>query len=324
MGLKVQYLVSVLLSSAQLLLTFPLTEKNHLSIRRGKECKMCPAGEFQKSCEQCAPCPAKSYTTDWNREESCHRCYGDCRPEFNQKVIEDCSSTSNLKCTCQDGFRCTAVVAYTGNCKNCVATTTVTAAAATTADEDEQTPSSSSSGSRSNSARLCSFPECETKPGNSSHANKGPQLVAVVFPMVVVVTVALTVWLCSCRRGEETCLKRAVVKLCNKGVPNVTAKEKEPNQHFLTDPCGAVHVHNAGTVIFSWLSQFTGQVGPVTETKMATKDEEEEAEDGDQAPPPSFSPSVPLSEEEMSGEAVLFPSQEEGKDWHVSKEEAEA
>ncbi|XP_061632564.1 tumor necrosis factor receptor superfamily member 26 isoform X2 [Phyllopteryx taeniolatus] len=216
MGLKVQYLVSVLLSSAQLLLTFPLTEKNHLSIRRGKECKMCPAGEFQKSCEQCAPCPAKSYTTDWNREESCHRCYGDCRPEFNQKVIEDCSSTSNLKCTCQDGFRCTAVVAYTGNCKNCVATTTVTAAAATTADEDEQTPSSSSSGSRSNSARLCSFPECETKPGNSSHANKGPQLVAVVFPMVVVVTVALTVWLCSCRRGEETCLKRAVVKLCNK------------------------------------------------------------------------------------------------------------
>ncbi|XP_061530409.1 tumor necrosis factor receptor superfamily member 3 [Phycodurus eques] len=306
---------------------------------------MCPPGEFQKSCEQCAPCPAKSYTTDWNREESCLRCYGDCRPEFNQEVIEDCSSTSNLKCTCQDGFRCTAVVAYTGNCKNCVATTTVTAAAAAaaTTDEDEQTPSSSSSGSRSNSARLCSFPECEAEPGNSSHANKGPQLVAVVFPMVVVVTVALTVWLCICRRGEETCLKRgqilynmsiSLAPSCGillprnhvevEGVPNVTAKEKEPNQHFLTDPCGAVHVHNAGTVIFSWLSQFTGQVGPVTETKMATKDEEKEAEDGDQAPPPSFSPSVPLSEEEMSGEAVLFPSQEEGKDWHVSKEEAES
>ncbi|XP_061675771.1 uncharacterized protein si:dkey-260g12.1 isoform X4 [Syngnathoides biaculeatus] len=227
MGPKVQYFVSVLLSSAQLLLTSPLTQRNHLRIQGGKECKMCPPGQFQKSCDQCAPCPPGSYTADWNHEDSCHRCYGDCRPEFNHKVIENCSSTSNLKCACRDGFRCTSVVAYTDNCKNCVTTTTVTAfAAATTSTtttattEDEQTRSSPSSGSRSNSAKLCSFPECDAQPGNNLNAvkepNPGPHPLAVVFPMVVVVTLALSIWLCICRREEETCLKRAAVKFCNK------------------------------------------------------------------------------------------------------------
>ncbi|XP_061675777.1 tumor necrosis factor receptor superfamily member 5 isoform X10 [Syngnathoides biaculeatus] len=335
------------------------TQRNHLRIQGGKECKMCPPGQFQKSCDQCAPCPPGSYTADWNHEDSCHRCYGDCRPEFNHKVIENCSSTSNLKCACRDGFRCTSVVAYTDNCKNCVTTTTVTAfAAATTSTtttattEDEQTRSSPSSGSRSNSAKLCSFPECDAQPGNNLNAvkepNPGPHPLAVVFPMVVVVTLALSIWLCICRREEETCLKRAAVKFCNKGtmlnwieelqvtlcfwhlyefplqgVPNVAAKGKEPNQHVPVGPCGAVHVHNAGTVIFSWLSQFTGQVGPVTEIKVATKDEDE-AEDADLAAPPPRGSKVPLSEEEMSHGGVLLPSQEEGKDWHASKEEAEA
>ncbi|XP_051922228.1 tumor necrosis factor receptor superfamily member 14-like [Hippocampus zosterae] len=176
MGLKVKCLAVALLAPAQLLLTLPLTERNHLSAQRGKECKMCPAGRYRKSREECAPCPAGSYTTDWNCEDSCHRCYGDCRPEFNQRVLANCSSTSNLKCACQDGFRCTAVVAFTDNCKNCVATATATstATAKTTAapDEDEQTPSSSS-GDSSHSAGLCSFPECDVEPRNSSHTDKG-------------------------------------------------------------------------------------------------------------------------------------------------------
>lgn len=38
------------------------------------------SGEYQKSCTECEPCPAGSYTTERNREDSCHRCYGDCRP----------------------------------------------------------------------------------------------------------------------------------------------------------------------------------------------------------------------------------------------------
>lgn len=37
------------------------------------------SGEYQKSCTECEPCPAGSYTTGWNREDRCDRCSGDCR-----------------------------------------------------------------------------------------------------------------------------------------------------------------------------------------------------------------------------------------------------
>ena len=37
-------------------------------------------GGYQKSCTECQPCPAGTFTTDWNCEDSCHRCFGDCRP----------------------------------------------------------------------------------------------------------------------------------------------------------------------------------------------------------------------------------------------------
>ncbi|XP_077454666.1 uncharacterized protein LOC144073033 isoform X2 [Stigmatopora argus] len=271
MAFKVQYGVSVLLSCAHLILTFPM---------RGKECKMCPAGEFQKSCEQCAPCPAGRYTEQRNREDSCHRCYGDCRPEFHQVVSKNCSSTSNLKCTCRDGFRCAAVVAHSDNCKKCVATattppaTTMTKKTTMTVTDDEQTSASAESNFYPPS---CSFPDCDKQPGNSSHAKNDKSTrsrpVAILLPLVAVATATLAVALCICRHGEETCLKQAAVKLKNKGGSNAGAKVKSTDLSSL-EPCGAVHVHNAGTVVFSWLGHFTGQ--------------------------------------------------EEGKDWHLSKEEAEA
>ena len=89
---------------------------------------------------------------------------------------------------------------------------------------------------------------------------------------------------------------------------------------------GPVHVHNPGTVIFSLLSQFTGHVGPTIEGgKMAegVGSEEEEVERDCHVCHPTSSPSVHLSEEERSGEmdVMFFPSQEQGKDCHVSKEE---
>nr|XP_057909625.1 uncharacterized protein si:dkey-260g12.1 [Doryrhamphus excisus] len=330
MGLKVQYLVGVLLSSAQLLLTLPLNEKD--SYIQQKVCKMCPPGEFQKTCEQCEPCPAWSYTTVWNHKDSCHRCYGDCRPEFNQKVIANCTSRSNLKCACQAGFHCIDVVPYTENCRNCVKRRDVTILATTTvavtSDEDKQTPSPSSSGDGSISARLF-FPEYDAQHGYNTHVDRAERntihLAAIMCPAAILVAVSVAILFCICRPQDKTCLKRAVVKLHNKGGADVAGKDAE--EHFPIDPSGAVHVHNAGTVIFSWLSHFTGQVGPVMEARRAAdKDEDEE----DQDPPifytnPVSSANVPLSEEEeeMSSKVVttLFPSQEEGKEWHVSKEE---
>lgn len=91
---------------------------------------------------------------------------------------------------------------------------------------------------------------------------------------------------------------------------------------------GPVHVHNPGTVIFSLLSQFTGQVGPTIEAgKPADRPRGEEEEEEERDCPvfhPTSSPSIHLSKEERSGEndSIFFPSQEQGKDYHVSKEEA--
>lgn len=83
---------------------------------------------------------------------------------------------------------------------------------------------------------------------------------------------------------------------------------------------GPVHVHNPGTIIFSLLSQFSGQVGPTIEGGI-------KAETGDERGCPMFqpapSPSIHISEEERSQESdsIFFPFQEQGKDSHVSKEE---
>lgn len=88
---------------------------------------------------------------------------------------------------------------------------------------------------------------------------------------------------------------------------------------------GPVHVHNPGTVIFSLLSQFTGQVGPTInggKTAMRGSDEDEDERDCAVFHPTS-SPTVHISEEERSHEtdSIFFPSQEQGKDCCVSKEE---
>lgn len=90
--------------------------------------------------------------------------------------------------------------------------------------------------------------------------------------------------------------------------------------HFLSS-AGPVHVHNPGTIIFSLLSQFTGQVGPTIEDRITA-----ETETGEERDRPVFqpaSPSIHFSEEERSRESdsLFFPSQEQGKDCHISKEE---
>lgn len=88
---------------------------------------------------------------------------------------------------------------------------------------------------------------------------------------------------------------------------------------------GPVYVHNPGTVIFSLLNQFTGQVGPTISGKRAERTSNEEEEERN-CPVfhPASSPGIHFSEEERSGEVdnIFFPSQEQGKDCHISKEEA--
>ncbi|KAM6994531.1 tumor necrosis factor receptor superfamily member 23-like isoform 1-T1 [Tautogolabrus adspersus] len=119
------------------------------------------AGEFQKSCTKCMPCPAGSYTTKPNREGSCHRCYGDCRPDHHQKVVQNCTSKSDVKCICEAGYTCSDFVPLSENCRYCVRIkeASSTEAAAIISGKDKHTPSSASSGHSSTSAKSCKFPK---------------------------------------------------------------------------------------------------------------------------------------------------------------------
>lgn len=39
--------------------------------------------------------------------------------DYNLKVIQDCTATTNIKCVCEDGFRCTEWASDLQNCKVC-------------------------------------------------------------------------------------------------------------------------------------------------------------------------------------------------------------
>ncbi|XP_022612376.1 tumor necrosis factor receptor superfamily member 5-like isoform X1 [Seriola dumerili] len=341
MGL-VQYLVIVLMLYAQVVLTSPLAERSTLVT--DKKCKMCSAGEFQKSCTECEPCPAGSFTNDRNSEDSCHRCFGDCRSDYHLKVVENCTSTSDLKCVCEAGFKCNDKVRYStvGNCRSCVKIpeTPRNVATAPTPGNDKQTPSSVSSGHTITSAKPCQFSECQQSvPPTPSADAMSSQLAAILGPLAIMGCLALVILFCVCHQGDETCFKQAIAKICNEGKQDASHKSKESSHQFPRDSfcakqqppslsaanLGSVHVHNPGTVIFSLLSQFTGQVGATIEGGKAAETVGSEEEDERDCPVchPTSSPSIHLSEEERSGEidSIFFPSQEQGKDCHMSKEE---
>ncbi|XP_023119551.2 tumor necrosis factor receptor superfamily member 5 isoform X2 [Amphiprion ocellaris] len=319
-----KHFVAVLMLSAHLVLTSPIQRTYRI---RGKECLLCPAGEYQKSsCTECEVCPPGSYTTDWNREESCHPCYRDCSPEFHLKVVQNCSRTSDLKCSCESGFRCTQMSPLTENCRVCEKIQDTTTTAVKSA-RDEQTSSSASVPTIS-----CSSPSCRPQSADSrDYSNK--LLAAVLCPVVVVSCVAVVILFCFRRPGDETCFRQTVAKLCNEEGQNASHKSKESTRPFSRDSCkqqsssvsahlGSVHVHNPGTVIFSLLSHLSGQVGPTADGGKTERPSGGEEPDGGR---PEFHPSSPhISEEERSHEAdsIFFPSQEQGKDFHVSKEEA--
>ncbi|XP_060936739.1 uncharacterized protein si:dkey-260g12.1 [Limanda limanda] len=353
MGL-VQYFVIVLISSAHLVFTSPLSYTAKSGVP-----KMCPAGEYMKSGTECQSCPPGSFKDEPNLDDSCEPCYRDCRPDYHLKVVQHCTRISDIKCVCEAGFKCTEMIRLTKHCAKCVKiqqTTTAnikpaismleegTSTTVVTSGNDEQTPSSNSSEFRSFHAEPCRSSECDPQPvpPTPSADVKSSPLAAILIPVVVVGCVALVVLFCVRQPGDETCFKRAIAKLCTEGRrASASFKTKESSHQFPRDSfiakqqppplaaanLGPVHVHNPGTVIFSLISQFTGQVGMTTEGAKAAERvaaQEEEERDSPVCHPTS-SPSVHLSEEEGSGEMenMFFPSQEQGKDCHVSKEEEE-
>ncbi|XP_068179486.1 tumor necrosis factor receptor superfamily member 5 isoform X2 [Antennarius striatus] len=318
---------------------------NELTHYDGRECKMCPAGQFQKSCTECKPCPEGSYTTQLNREERCHWCSGDCRPVFHLKVVQSCTSTSNVKCVCEDGFRCTDRVSHSAKCRYCerIKEINTTEAQAIISGEDKHTPSSASPERNSISAKPCQFPKCGSQSvgnGTQLKTDSSIKLSAILCPVVVVGCLALVILYFVCNPRDESCFKKGIAMVASdKGCEGAPHKSKKPIHWFSRDSfstkqqqqpslpaanLGPVHVHNPRLVIFSLINQFTGQVGSTIEGgKTAEKRRAKEDEGDCPVFPPTSSPSVHPSEEEQNEEAdsILFPSQEQGKDCHLSREE---
>ncbi|XP_020368915.1 tumor necrosis factor receptor superfamily member 9-like [Rhincodon typus] len=83
-----------------------------VKISSGKDC---PAGWYLNSKNQeCTPCPAGSYTENPNHGHSCNRCRQCIGGKF--LILASCTSISNTKCQCVEGFMCT-----NKECKSCEA-----------------------------------------------------------------------------------------------------------------------------------------------------------------------------------------------------------
>ncbi|XP_041843105.1 uncharacterized protein si:dkey-260g12.1 [Melanotaenia boesemani] len=331
----VQYFVAVLVLSAQLVLTYPTrtdTEDN---------CVSCPAGEFQKSCIKCQPCPNGSYVeTTGNHEENCHLCFRDCLPKYHLRVIQNCSSTTPLKCDCEPGFRCIDKVVLSDNCRKCEKIENPKATAVIS-DRDKQTfPPPSlvpTKPYQSPKYSVRAVPTAYTS-DMSNLDNTNSQLAAILGPVIFLGCMAIAILLHIHRPRNQTRFRQTLAKLCNEGQDSAH-KSKESTHPFPRDSfsakqqpssvsaasLGSVQIHSPGTVIFSFLSQFTGQVGPTILSGKRPESVSNEEEDEKECPVfhPTSSPSVHLSEEERSIESdnIFSPFQEQGKDCHVSKEE---
>ncbi|KAJ8005176.1 hypothetical protein DPEC_G00143920 [Dallia pectoralis] len=345
--------VTWLMVSAPLTFSHPLASEGY-NDHDGRQCRICPSGQYQKSCAECSPCQDGYYTDQQNSEPSCHPCYRDCRSDRNLVEVVKCSPTTNVRCECKAGFVCIETEGSTGNCQNCE--TRVTTSRPPIAWNGGKQSIISPGHRSTTSPERCQPPHCDApglpRPGNVTEPSAGDQprvpvvpadssrhLAAILCPLVVIGILAVVILLCIRRPGDEACFKQAL-KLCNGGVregspnsakgPTHQAREPQPvGKHQPINPpeptanMGPVHVYSAGTVIFSLLNQFTGPGGggQGVEDERAQKNRGEEGGGCPTQPLPS--PNIHLSQEERSDQVdgVFFPSQEQGKESHMSKEE---
>lgn len=157
--------------------------------------------------------------------------------------------------------------------------------------------------------------------------------------------IILTMFLRFCSKKEKECLKH-IVRQCSLGadvdseVTPPSQPDEQPHTHeMLSDVCtptnhntdpfhqpvsqeqavppagnlGPLHIYGPQTVFVSLLNHFAGE--------QKAHEQGESLNSSNMSYPQS--PPVHLSEEERSGEDdfIFFPSQEQGKECHISKEE---
>ncbi|XP_052003376.1 tumor necrosis factor receptor superfamily member 10B-like [Xyrauchen texanus] len=277
---------------------------------------LCPAG-YYLSKHRCVPCSPGFFTSQKNRENSCHRCLQSCKPHFNKEVVKECTNTSDVQCRCRDGFICTGQDIFTGHCRTCEPIT------ASTPDQS------------STSVKFPSVTISTTRPHDPKR--RLGVLVWILFGLISVMLsiVFLAIFLRLCRKKEKECFKQFVRKCSLVNLEMQSETTPPPNQpieqphahntdgsfHQPTSSeqavprpgnLGPLHIYGPQTVFVSLLNQFGWDGG-----EKKTHELQKETINHPQSPP------AHLSEEEGSRENdfFIFPSQEQGKECHISKEE---
>ncbi|XP_036440402.1 tumor necrosis factor receptor superfamily member 14 [Colossoma macropomum] len=308
-------------------------EAESRNVRVRRDCKECPAGQYLLSCSECSACSKGSYTSQVNSERTCHPCFKNCVAAFHMQVVKACSSVSDVVCRCMDGFFCSEEDPFTGQCSQCEPTKTSTSQSTTT------------------STTLLS-----SKPTPNPTPTPGAGMLDVWILIVVLLSVLLIIFIMLhlCRQYKKECLKK-LVKRCSHGnqklqgdivttssqrsepVKHIQAEEVHPHtptstcsasdgptpQPVSTEPplpaagnLGPLHIYGANTVFVSLLNQFGQNAGEKDDEDVHQRSLNESELHCPTSP-------LPLSTEERNRDSsyISFPSQEQGKECHMSKEE---
>ncbi|XP_073704037.1 uncharacterized protein [Garra rufa] len=322
--------VAMVMLTGQLIYGLPMDGK--MRNPRALSEDLCDAG-FHKSGSMCHPCSPGFFTDQKNREGSCHRCFQNCIPVFNMKVVKNCTSTSDVVCRCREGYICSSTDRYTRRCDSCVPVST-RVPSSTSADVPSSTTSTTSTISSTTSSSI-------GRVENKQSENGVVVWILCGLSFVMLSIIILTLFLRLCRKKEKECFKH-FVRQCSLGnievdsetTPPASLPDEQPVTPNHNADCsfhqpisseqavppasnlGPLHIYGPQTVFVSLLNQFGWDGGE----KKAHELQEESLNNTMSYPQ---SPPVHLSEEERSRENdfIFFPSQEQGKECHISKEE---
>ncbi|XP_062848400.1 uncharacterized protein si:dkey-260g12.1 [Trichomycterus rosablanca] len=299
MALAVLRIVALVVFLGGLTSSLPLEVESRRC--QGSNCKLCPAvtvylvllplpkrtGTYLKSCCDCSACPEDTFTDKANREKSCHPCFKDCNAALNLQVVKSCSNTSDVQCECMAGFVCSK--REHNRCVKCQRQPQ-TSATPTPTPTPTETPSSHQSGW----VKQCSV--MNQKEGTSTG------------PSEIHEPISHLPW----DKVQPAPTSTSPSSGCTTNQPVQTEQAQQA-----TGNLGPLHIYGAGTVFVSLMNQF-GLNGD-------EKDEEEPREkhlNQTELHSPTWS-TCPLSTEERNRDSgyISFPSQEQGKECHISKEE---
>nr|XP_055065596.1 tumor necrosis factor receptor superfamily member 16 isoform X2 [Misgurnus anguillicaudatus] len=293
---------------------------------------LCQPGFRLLGC-RCSPCKPGFFTSEMNREDECHRCYQSCKPALNMEVVKECTRTSDVECRCRDGFNCTERDPYTHHCERCDPIT-------------KPTPSLPFISPYSYPASILSTDsqQIDRMDGNSLLI-----WIFIGFSLIILSIMVLTIFCRFCKKKEKECFKQ-FVRQCSLGNLEMDSETTPPNSqpsdqrempsHDSTPTnqqtgcpfhqptvspqavspsgnLGPLHIYGPQTVFVSLLNQFGYDGGDKKANEL-----QEESISSINVPHPQ-SPPINLSQEEKSYENdfIFFPSQEQGKECHISKEE---